>query len=122
MSTNDAASAPLDIAVERLGRVTVLSVRGELDLLTSPFLTESIEAVLTEAEPAALIVDLTEVPFLASVGMSVLIEASRRVGESVTFAVVADGPNTNRPLVLMELDQTFAIYTDKAAAIAAANA
>ena len=120
MSTPDAIPAPLEITVGHLGDgLTVLSVHGELDLMTSPYLTESIDTVLTEAEPSALIIDLTDVPFLASVGMSILIETCSRMGTTAQFAVVADAPNTGRPLTLMGLNDTFAIYTDRSAAITA---
>lgn len=66
-----------------------------------------------------VVVDLTEVSFLASVGMSALNEASRRVADVSQFAVVADGPATGRPLTMMGLGETFAIYTDLDAAVAA---
>lgn len=41
-------------------------------------------AVVAEATPPALIIDLTEVPFLASVAMTALVEAHRRVDEAST--------------------------------------
>lgn len=117
--TLDATSAPLEIDVTRHGAVTILSVRGEIDLTTAPHLTESIGSAIGEASSSAIVVDLTSVEFLASVGMTVLIEASRLVGTSTTFAVIASGPSTARPLTVMGLDQTFAIYPDLDTAVAA---
>lgn len=119
MMIDNAGSAPLDIAVERIGATTVLSVRGELDLLTAPHLSESIDAAVAEAMPSALIIDLTAVPFLASVAMAVLVEAHRRIETASRFAVVAEGPTTSRPLMLMGLHETFALYADLDAALAA---
>ncbi len=55
-------------------RLVVLSVCDAVDMLSAPQLTEAICDALSKA-PAGLIVDLTEVNFLASVGMSVLVAA-----------------------------------------------
>lgn len=116
--TNDAAgSGPLGIAVERVGTATVLSVRGDLDLRTTPDLIVSIDAAVAEATPSALIIDLTKVAFLAAVSMTVLIDAHRRVQGVSKFAVVADGPTTSRPLILMGLNETFALHADLADAL-----
>ena len=52
----------------------VLSVLDSVDMLSAPQLAEAICDALEKA-PAGLIVDLTEVDFLASVGMSVLMAA-----------------------------------------------
>lgn len=116
--TNDAAgSGPLGIAVERVGTATVLSVRGDLDLRTTPDLIVSIDAAVAEATPSALIIDLTKVAFLAAVSMTVLIDAHRRVQGVSKFAVVANGPTTSRPLILMGLNETFPLHADLADAL-----
>ena len=116
--TNDAAgSGPLGIAVERVGTATVLSVRGDLDLRTTPDLIVSIDAAVAEATPSALIIDLTKVAFLAAVSMTVLIDAHRRVQGVSKFAVVANGPTTSRPLILTGLNETFALHADLADAL-----
>ncbi|MEU3475810.1 STAS domain-containing protein [Rhodococcus sp. NPDC006774] len=115
---NDAVgSGPLGIAVERVGTATVLSVRGDLDLRTTPDLIVSIDAAVAEATPSALIIDLTKVAFLAAVSMTVLIDAHRRVQGVSKFAVVANGPTTSRPLILMGLNETFALHADLADAL-----
>lgn len=106
----------------RHGSATVLTVSGEIDLVTSAQLAESIDAASTANNPPALIVDLTDVPFLASMGMTVLLDASRRVSDTTMFAVVADGPNTSRPLTLLGLDKEITLYTDLDTALAAVEA
>mgnify|MGYP005986885619 CR=1 FL=1 len=119
MMTDSAGSASLEIDVSRTDTATVLTVRGEIDLGTAPHLNESIDAVLAEAAPAALIVDLTDVVFFASVGMTVLLDAAARLGDAATFAVVADEATTARPMTLVGLDQTLSMFTDLEAALAA---
>lgn len=116
--THDAA-AGLQIIVHRAFDIAIIAIDGEVDLATAAQVTASIEDVLAESTPAALIVDLTGVSFLASIGMTVLVKASDRVGGLGRFAVVADGPTTRRPLVLTGLDQTLAIYADVDSAVAA---
>jgi anti-sigma B factor antagonist len=90
--------------------IAVLSVRDAVDMLSAPQLSEAIGAALTKA-PVALIVDLTDVDFLASVGMSVLVEAQDQASAiSVHFGVVADGAATSRPMKLLGIDSVLALY------------
>lgn len=92
------------------GRIAVLSVRDAVDMLTAPQLSEAICAALAKA-PDAVIVDLTDVDFLASVGMSVLVEAQEQASaKSVQFGVVADGAATSRPIKLLGIDTVLALY------------
>lgn len=107
------------ITVAHVHDVAVLTIRGELDLATAPLLSESIDAVFAEAAPSGLIIDLTAVPFLASMGMTALVRAQEHIGASLRLAVVAHGPATSRPLTLMGLDQTFEMYTELTAAMTA---
>jgi anti-sigma B factor antagonist len=80
------------------GQVAVVAASGDLDMLTAPQLREAIEAALSKS-PAGLIVDLTEVEFLGSAGMQVLMETHNQTdGTQTRFAVVAEGPATSRPL------------------------
>lgn len=88
----------------------VLSVRDAVDMLSARQLSEAIGAALTKA-PVALIVDLTDVDFLASVGMSALVDAQHQASAmSVRFGVVADGAATSRPIKLLGLDSVLALY------------
>ncbi|MQY31462.1 Anti-sigma-F factor antagonist RsfB [Nocardia sp. RB56] len=87
---------------------TVLTVAGEVDLATAPTLETAIETTLGGA-PAALIIDLSQVSFLASAGMAALVAAHQRAG-STRIVVVADGPATGRQLKMTNLDQVFAVH------------
>ncbi|MBF6331299.1 STAS domain-containing protein [Nocardia transvalensis] len=97
---------------------TVLTVAGEVDLATAPALENAIEATLG-GKPAALIIDLSQVTFLASAGMAALVAAHQRAGASTRIAVVADGPATSRQLKMTNLDQVFALYPTLEEALAA---
>lgn len=100
------------------GRIAVISVSGVLDMLTSPQLEASLTALL-HAHPVAVIVDLTDVNFLASAGMGVLVTARDMAADDVGFAVVADGPATSRPLTLVGLADLLGVRPSVAEARAA---
>ncbi len=98
------------IAETWLDRVAVLSVRGPLDMLSAPRLSDAITDVFIKV-PVGVIVDLTEVDFLASVGMSVLIAAQDWASAvSAQFGVVADGAATSRPMKLLGIDGVLALH------------
>jgi anti-anti-sigma factor len=88
----------------------VLSVSGEVDMLSAPRLAEAIHTALA-ASPTALIVDLSKVDFLASAGMTVLVAApcattANRVG-GTTLSCAA----TSRPIQLTKLDSVLPLYS-----------
>lgn len=89
--------------------VAVLSVSGEIDLVTASALEEAIGGVVSE-NPTALIVDLSGVEFLGSVGLKILASTHEKLGDSAEFGVVARGPATRRPIHLTGLDKAFPLY------------
>jgi anti-sigma B factor antagonist len=88
----------------------VLAVSGEVDMLSAPRLAEAIHASLAGG-PAALIVDLSKVEFLASAGMTVLLTAQDQVVPPTQFAVVAHGAATSRPIQLTKLDSVLPLFS-----------
>ena len=114
---NDAAnSAACVIGEEWVGRVAVLAVSGVVDMLTAPALEEAITTALGK-KPAALLIDLSEVEFLASAGMGVLVAAHDQAVPDARFAVVADGPVTSRPLKLVGIADIVSLYSTREAAL-----
>ena len=97
------------ITEQWIGRTVVISAAGVLDMLTSPQLEASITASL-QKDPSAIIVDLTDVDFLASAGMGVLVAARDQVNGKVKFGVVASGPATSRPLKLVGLAELVGLH------------
>jgi anti-sigma B factor antagonist len=110
-------SSPLKLAERRDGDAVVLSAEGIVDVAAAPTLTDQIRAILRR-RPAALVVDLTGVTFLATAGMSVLMEADRKSEElTIPFRVVAHGPVTVKPMQLLGIDDRLAIYPTVSAAL-----
>jgi anti-sigma B factor antagonist len=108
----------LEIAITLHDNIVVLNVSGTLDMVTAPQLTKSIQHELRN-QPVAVIVDLTDLEFLASAGMTVLLTAHGEIDESAQFAVVADGPAVARPMRLVGVDKLLMMHTTLDAALAA---
>lgn len=84
-----------------------LTVRGEVDIATSPQLAEAAETLLDTA-PAGLVIDLGPTRFLDSSGARALVAIARRCTAGGTeLHVIA--PRSNRPvrlpLELLQLDR-----------------
>ena len=114
---NETKPPGLAVDVELRESIAVVSANGEVDLATASQLSDGIEQAMSKS-PSAVVVDLSEVSFLASVGMSVLITARRKASNGAQLLVVADGPYTRRPMELVGLDTSIPLFTDVAAAIA----
>jgi anti-sigma B factor antagonist len=108
-SVNSPPTAGFGVAESWVERTVVVAVSGDLDIATVPELAEAIQAAVRK-EPAALIVDLSQVDFLASAGMSLLIAVHEEFGPSGRFGVVADGPSTSRPLKMIGIDRVIDVY------------
>lgn len=101
----------IDIKSDHNGDALVFSLRGTLDVTTSP----SIRAALIEAAENGkheIIVDLSQVEFLDSTGLGALIGAHRRALEKNgrVRLVCTDGP-IQRLLNITGLMKSFAVYS-----------
>ncbi|WP_179468594.1 STAS domain-containing protein [Mycolicibacterium vinylchloridicum] len=107
--TTTTANTGCVISEDWFGRTVVISAAGVVDMLTSPQLETSIATSL-QKNPTAIIVDLTDVDFLASAGMGVLVAARDKASADIGFGVVASGPATSRPLKLVGLADIVGLY------------
>jgi anti-sigma B factor antagonist len=87
----------------------VVSLAGELDLYNAPQLRTALLAECAAA-PQLLVVDLSEVDFIDSTALGVLIEARRRLGRTDAFRLAAPGLETRRALRISGLDRHFAVH------------
>jgi anti-sigma B factor antagonist len=86
----------------------VVRVAGVVDMLTADTLAQHL-SVAMEPAPAALIVDLSEVDFLSSAGLEVLVNTHNDAGDTTAVVVVSDKPVTGRPIRLTGLDQVLTL-------------
>lgn len=118
----NARSGRFTVIPRRNGEMLVLHVTGDLDVLTAPTLGTHLDVALANA-PSVLIVDLTDVEFLSSAGISVLVETHRLTDRAdISLRVVADGPATGRPLHMMRIDEIIDVYPTVAEAISGRQA
>jgi anti-sigma B factor antagonist len=90
------------ITPARTGPVSVLTVSGEIDLASGPRLRTALDEALDDAhgDPGApavtrVVLDLTAVTFLGSVGLAVLVDAHERAAQrGVALGIVVDGPGS----------------------------
>jgi anti-sigma B factor antagonist len=100
----------LTVRIDTRGSAVVVAVRGELDLATVPVLRERLDEV-GDRPAAPLVVDLSEVRFIASAGLALLVDLQHRCDErGVTLAVVATGSVVPRAIQVTALDQVLSVY------------
>ena len=106
------------LGVDRSEDATVVRLTGELDLYNAPELRETLVG-LTGERPARLVLDLTEVEFVDSTALGVLIEARSRMDDRKAFLLAAPGLETHRALKISGLDQHLTVHATLADALAA---
>lgn len=94
-----------DVSVSSQDRSHTVRLRGELDIATADQLTDA----LTQVAPAQgdrLVIDLTEVGFMDSTGLRVLIASNRSAGEGDYELVIVTGESpAKRVLELTRMDE-----------------
>ena len=104
--------------VERDNGTSVVRLAGELDLYNAEVVREALFAAAAE-EPERLVVDLSEVQFVDSTALGVLIEARSKLANRQAFLLAAPGLETRRALEISGLDRHFAIHPTVDAALGA---
>lgn len=100
----------LDITTERDGNVCRVSVRGEIDVYTSPALKAEIVGAM-EQGCINLIIDIDGVGFIDSSGLGVLVGGLRRVKEaSGSMRIVCTKENILKIFRITGLDRVFPVF------------
>ena len=98
---------------DRRRGAVVVTVSGEVDALTAPTLRAQLDSALAEAGDGPVVVDLTDVSFLASRGLATLVDAHRDASARTPLRVVVDHTRpVIRPLQLSGLDGVLALFSD----------
>jgi anti-sigma B factor antagonist len=88
------------VEVRNAEHATVISVSGELDLASSPALDEELERV-AEGGAAVVVVDLRELEFMDSTGLSVLVRAHQRAEEQGRHLGLVNGSQQVKRLLTL---------------------
>ncbi len=98
---------------------SVISLEGEIDLHESPNVRETLRPLIEKKVPR-IYVDMTEVSYVDSSGLAVLIDAMQRIANyGGKFGLIGLRPAVRTVLEIARLDQVFRVYPDRAAAVAA---
>ncbi len=116
--TADTASVGLLAAHEQQEDVAVLSVHGEIDLATAPALREFLLPIL-EHQTGPVVVDLSEVAFMDSTGLHVLVATLRRLEpQNRRLAIVCrEGGQVHRVLALVGLLDILTVHRSRESAV-----
>lgn len=113
----------MDLSITRAdhGDHTVVHLGGEIDVYTAPFVREKLDEQI-HAGRTDLVVDLSDVTFLDSTGLGVLVgrlKFARTRGGSLRLVGTAE--RVLRVFAITGLDKVFEIHPDLESAFAAAD-
>jgi anti-sigma B factor antagonist len=97
------------LRIEEVGTARVVSLGGELDLYNA----EQVRTALADAcadTPERVVVDLSEVEFIDSTALGVLIEARTKLDNRRGFLLAAPALETRRALQISGLDRHFSVH------------
>jgi len=100
--------------VEKADGRLIFTPSGRVDAVTADDFTDQIVAAAREAKAAgALVVDLSQLAFMASRGLRALTMAQREAGEGVPVRLAAPNPQMVEILKISRYDKLFEVV-DKA--------
>jgi anti-sigma B factor antagonist len=104
------ASPQFELDEESLDpRTHLISVRGEVHVSTAPEFSERLNDAIAGGK-TGVIIDMTQVDFIDSTGLSVLLNALRRVTrQQGTLSLAVSNPTVLRLFEITRLDSTFDI-------------
>jgi anti-sigma B factor antagonist len=98
LATSVQSQFRVDVRTE--GRAAIIAVRGELDLASSPALEEQLEQ-LRLSDTKLLVIDLRELEFMDSTGLSIIVSAHQKLAdEGRELSLVRGPPQVQRLLDL----------------------
>lgn len=114
------ANTPFSVRRSKLeGGIGLVELSGEVDISTAPRFKEELEALIAEGH-TDVIVDLSDVAFIDSTALGVLVGAVRRLHpHGGRMVVVAQTHAVTRPLTLTGLDRVFTVAATREEAVAA---
>ena len=90
-------------------RTTVVALEGELDLERAPSLKWALVDSI-DAGRQQLVVDLSQVRFMDSTALSVLVGVNRSLGDGARMAIVCVNTNVLKIFELSGMDGVFALF------------
>jgi anti-anti-sigma factor len=107
---------PASFSIDEHPDAWVLTARGELDYADNAAFRSCIESVLS-ARPAAIVVDLSDIRYLDSSGLGLLLRLHREYGAESGRLVLVPSEPVRGVLEITRLTDLFATSADLAAAL-----
>lgn len=96
------------------GDAVLAAVRGEIDLHNSPDLRAGLLALLTEAQPKKLILNLSAVPYMDSSAIAVFVESLQKLRKAGGKLYLTNlQPRVKGLLEIARLDSIFVLCADE---------
>ena len=105
-------------AVEDRDGAIVVRLAGELDLYNAHLVRDVLLAA-AKREPERLVIELSEVAFIDSTGLGILIEARTKLANRSAFLLAGPGLETRRALEISGLDRHFTVHESLGDALSA---
>lgn len=101
----------LNITTKSFRRCSVVSAAGRIDSATAPELADAFES-LTDAGQYGIVLDMSEVEFISSVGLRVLVDTRRtcRKNNRGDLALASVSENVRRTLELAGFYTLFSVH------------
>jgi anti-sigma B factor antagonist len=103
---------------ELVGDACVVRLGGELDLYNANEVRHALKTACADS-PSRVVVDLSEVEFLDSTALGVLIEARTMLKNRRAFMLASPGLESRRALKISGLDRHFSVHDSVPEALAA---
>jgi len=97
------------LGVETVDEACVIRLGGELDLYNANAVREALFEACSDG-PERIVVDLSQVEFIDSTALGVLIEARTKVANRKAFMLAAPGLEARRALQISGLDRHFSVH------------
>jgi anti-anti-sigma factor len=113
-------SLPISVQTIHIDLVPVTAVAGDLDIATDDVVWDEVRAQL-ETKPGVLVLDLSEVAFMGSAGINVLVQSQMEATRHGTRLVVVAPRESfvDRVLTIAGMKQVLDLHTDVRSALVA---
>src|ERR1700728_2845678 len=105
------SDAQFDVVASEQPGVAVLAARGEIDVASAPEFQAALSGLIQQG-PEILVVDTSEVSFIDSTGLGVLIGAEKQMrNDGRRLRLVVTQPQISRLLALTGLNEVFTVMS-----------
>jgi anti-sigma B factor antagonist len=108
-SSGDGVRKDPVLRVQAIGGACVVTLAGELDLYNADSIRRALFQAVGE-EPERIVVDLSDVEFIDSTALGVLIEARSKLNNGRALLLASPGLETRRALEISGLDRHFSVH------------